>query len=81
MLAVPACTIVRVDCGDADATVLDAGALYEIETGSLFNVTALARLNLGTLAVSHRVIADGCNRLDATQGSQNFMVVRGGLLR
>jgi hypothetical protein len=58
-----------------DATILDAGALLEIESGALYNVSKLLRFNPDSLFVSHAVMKDGCKNLDNTLIAHNYMAV------
>jgi hypothetical protein len=60
----------------ADATVLDAGVLYEVETDALYNVSSLFRLSFSTVAVSAYAVAEGCNVLDGSPGQHNVLAVR-----
>lgn len=59
----------------ADASVCDAGLLYEIETGAYFNVTRLFHYDMGSLTVARRVLSQGCPVMDPTQGQHNYMAV------
>jgi hypothetical protein len=61
--------------------------LYELESGSTFNVSGLLRFNMHSLAVTQRVRrraaseSGGCDSFDVSHGVSNKMMVRFALLR
>lgn len=66
----------RCACDDcADATVLDAGLLFEIGSDMTFNVSSLLRFNFGSFAVS-RAVVDACPKLDFSNSYHNLLAVR-----
>jgi hypothetical protein len=67
---------VRSVLAPADATVLDAEVLYELETNAYFNVSRLFRFSMSSLAYTSGVMAGGCDIPDLSEGEHNYMAVR-----